>query len=123
MQCLRSKKLFWFSRIRHRYPNELRADLQRYYGVNFDHVGTLVSVAHVAALSACLPLGSLVLRKIEPKTTYTETEWLLLGILNRLSDKPYDPFAPRERPKHLALSVRDMEAILSKPRQGVKHDN
>lgn len=105
------------------YPNELRADLQRYYGVNLDHVGTLVSVAHVAALSACLPLGSLVLRKIEPKTTYTETEWLLLGILNRLGDKPYDPFAPQATSKHTSMSVEDMEAILSKPRQGVKNDN
>lgn len=86
-------------------------------------MGTLVSVAHVAALSVCLPLGSLVLRKIEPKTTYTETEWLLLGILNRLGDKPYDPFATSEKTKHLSMPVKDMEAILSKPRQGVKNDN
>ena len=81
-----------------------------------------MSVAHAAALSTCLPLGSLVLRKIEPKTTYTETEWLLLGILNRLSDKPYDPFAPKERTRQRAMSVAEMETILSKPRQEVKYD-
>lgn len=101
------------------YPNELRADLQRFYGVNLDEMGHGVSVAHVAALAACLPHGSLVLERIDPRTKYTETDWLLLGILNSLRDKPFDPFV-RKTARGASMSVEEMRDVLSRPRREVR---
>lgn len=101
----------------------MRADLQRYYGINLDEVGGSISVSHAAALSWCLPHGSLVLERINPKTKYTETEWLLLGILNSLREKPFDPFEPEVKPKHVSMSVSELAKRLSKPRREVKDGN
>lgn len=80
-------------------------------------------MSHAAALSRCLPHGSLVLEKINPKTKYTEAEWLLLGILNSLREKPFDPFEPEEKPKHVSMSVDELVERLSKPRREVSDGN
>lgn len=77
----------------------------------------------MSALSRCLPHGSLVLEKINPKTKYTEAEWLLLGILNSLREKPFDPFEPEVKPKHVSMSVDALAERLSKPRREVKNGN
>lgn len=99
------------------YPNELRADLQRYYGINLDDVyGGSVSLRHAAAISVCLPNGSRTLAKIDPKSQFGYTEWLLLGILNSLREEPVDPF---EEKKTVAMTVDEYERILSLPRKGV----
>ena len=82
-------------------------------------MGDAVSVSHAAALSRCLPLGSLVLERIDPKTKYTETEWLLLGILNSLREKPFDPFKAKVQPKHLSMGADEFAERLSRPRKGV----
>lgn len=105
--------------MRRRYPNELRADMQRIYGVNLDDMGRGVSVRHVAALAACLPCGSLTLERIDPRTKYTETDWLLLGILNSLRSEPFNPFEERARPRRASMGADEMRAWLSRPRREV----
>ena len=72
---------------------------------------------HATALAAGLPLGSRTLEKINPKTKYTEAEWLLLGILNTLRTEPFDPFAPEEeRPE---ITQEEYMRLLSLPRKKV----
>lgn len=104
-----------------KYPNELRADLQRIYGINLDDVGKSVSVKHTAACVRCLPLGSLVLEKQDPRYKFTETEWLLLGILNSLRKEPLDPFTTKEESGHIALSIEELDEFLTRPRKEVEH--
>ncbi len=120
MRCPCGKKLIWLSGIWRNYPSELRADLQRYYGICLDAVGISVSVLHVAALVRCLPLGSCVLERLDPRARYTETDWLLLGILNSIRTKPINPFENQEKQKPVALSAERMGDLLSKPRKEVK---
>ena len=69
----------------------MRADLQRYFGLNFDLIGIEFSHRHAAACLTCLPAGSSLLARINPKCTYTKTEMLLHAILNMLSSEhiPY----------------------------------
>lgn len=94
--------------------------MQRYYGICLDAVGVSVSISHAAALARCLPLGSLVLERIDPRARYTETDWLLLGILNSIRTKPFDPFEMQERQGCMAMSAAEMTSLLSKPRKEVR---
>lgn len=59
------------------FPTEVRADLQRYYGINIERMGEELSVWQVAACVRCLPLGSATLSKVDPRAQYTMTEYLL----------------------------------------------
>ncbi len=97
--------------------------MQRYYGINLDDVGASVSVSHAAALSRCLPHGSLVLERIDPRSKYTETDWLLLGILNSLRTKPFDPFKPQKRPRPVSMTTAELSARLAKPRKEARGGN
>ena len=45
-----------------RHPDALRADFQRYYGLNLDDMGEAFSFSHAAALCAWLPDDSAVYR-------------------------------------------------------------
>lgn len=75
----------------------------------------------MAALSRCLPSGSLVLKKIDPRFAYSNAEWLLLGILNSLLKEPYDPFASQtKKSKHKAMSVDELSDMLARPRKEVR---
>lgn len=56
-------------------------------------MGGTVRPTHVAALSACLPNGSLVLEKISKPSRFSDADWLLLSIRNMLANDDYDPFA------------------------------
>ena len=103
-----------------RYPSELRADLQRYYGINLDDVGETVGALHVAALVACLPLGSSVLSAIDQRNSFTETDWLLLGILNSLRNKPIDPFAIPKARRGRRMDAESMRRFLAMPRREVR---
>lgn len=107
--------------MRRDHPNELRADLQRVYGVCLDDVGRGVSVRHAAALAACLPEGSLVLAKEDPRRGFTDAEWLLLGILNAVRTfggaEPLDPFG--ERAHRVSLDAESYMERLSRPRKAV----
>lgn len=62
------------------HPDELEADLQQYYGLNWEEAGRAYSYAHAAALTAQLPRGSRIVRAIDPETEWGWTEGLLSRI-------------------------------------------
>ena len=59
------------------YPTEVRADLQRYYQIDIEHMGKEHSVWQVAACVCCLPLGSALLAAVDPRNCYSVTDYLL----------------------------------------------
>ena len=59
------------------HPAELRADFQRYYGLNLDGMGSDYSVAHAADLAACLPRDSATMRAHDPLNEWTIEAQLL----------------------------------------------
>lgn len=65
----------------------MRADLQRYYGLNLDRLGTDFSAFHAAACLSCLPLGSSLLSAIDGRANYTYGEYLLHSIMSMLAGK------------------------------------
>lgn len=56
------------------HPVQVRADLQRYYNLNIDHMGTAFTANHAAACAACLPMGSCTLAAYEPALQWTWVE-------------------------------------------------
>lgn len=120
-----------------KYPDELRADLQRYYGIDFDHARAGGHTAHhVAALIACLPTGS----ALQRAESGADGEWTLEAVILAdlrnmfasyvwcMSDpkkrgsrpKRIGPSWMRDKPKTLecrVLSISDLMTELSKPRR------
>lgn len=68
-----------------------------------------------------LPAGSRTLAKIDEENGFSNTEWLLLSILNTLRGafgaKPVDPFAKKGR----GMSAEEYADYLSRPREEVAH--
>lgn len=58
----------------------MRADLQRYYGLNLDGMGADYSCAHAAALLAHMPYGSALGMAVDPSQAWTSTDYLLRQI-------------------------------------------
>lgn len=76
-----------------RHPTELRADMQRVYGVDMDDVARgSVSLEQASALAACLPNGSLCLAREDEAAGWSREQMLLLAIANSLRREPIDPF-------------------------------
>ena len=75
----------------------MRADLQRYYGLNLDGLGIDFSAFHAAACLACLPLGAQTLARVVPATQYTYTDYLLHAIIRAITGEeiPY-PWAKKK---------------------------
>ena len=69
-----------------RHPTELRADMQRVYGVDMDEVARgSVSLEQASALAACLPHGSLCLAREDEVAGWSREQMLLLdGIIGIL---------------------------------------
>ena len=98
------------------HPDELRADLQQYYGLNIDGMGRDFSTLHAAALVAQMPEGSRTARAHDPDAAWTldrllaavvanNTNWLVWsktkdGQRNRNRPKPIGPDGPG-KPKHI----------------------
>lgn len=101
------------------HPGELRADLQRYYGVSWDSVlSGAVSCEHAAALAANLPLGSRSLACEDERLGWTIQELLLLCLVNssRDTDHQIDPFNHHDAQ---AMETDELEKYLSAPREAV----
>lgn len=62
------------------HPGELRADFQRFYGLNLDGMGCEYSVSHAACLACHLPSDSATLQAVYPQNGWTQTEYLLHAI-------------------------------------------
>lgn len=89
----------------HRHPAELRADFQRYYGLNLDGMGRDYSTLHAADLAACLPRESCSMTAEDPLNGWTLELQLLALIEWHLADWNWahtkDGKARRNRPKLL----------------------
>ena len=66
------------------HPDELRADFQQYYNLNWDGVGDSYSYLHAAALAAQLPSGSRSFSAIDPENAWGLEARLLSYIEFRL---------------------------------------
>ena len=61
-------------------PDELRADFQRYYGIDSADIGASVSPLRAAALAAHLPRESATARAESPDCAWGDIEWMLHSI-------------------------------------------
>lgn len=114
---------------------ELRADLQRVYGIDLDHAMAGEHTAdHIAMLVSQLPPESRVREEVDPDAAWTLTDVLLATVCNQLaawmyamSDKrkrgnrpqPIGPSWMRKRERRLesrALPIDELMQILSKDR-------
>lgn len=91
-----------------RHPAQVRADLQRFYGLNLDRMGAEFSAYHAADCLACLPHGSAFREAVDPSTVWTDAEYFLHGIVQMLAGKeiPY----PWEKSK-TGIDGVDTEAV------------
>lgn len=100
--------------MRRRHPSELRADLQRYYGVCWDDVEAgRVSPAHAAALAANLQPGCRCLAAEDERLGWTNGEMLLLAVANSLREEPIDPF---KKPNATAMDTGELAEYMARPR-------
>lgn len=66
-----------------KYPDELRADLQQYYGIDLDHaIAGEHTAEHVAALVRHLPSDARVCRREDPDAIWTLDTVLQASLLN-----------------------------------------
>lgn len=115
------------------YPDELRADLQQYYGIDLDSAPGRHSAYHVAALAVQVPYEARVRKAANPDNAWTLGDVLAAAMLNEfrsyewaLSDKrrrgprpqPIGPsfMRPKDRLAALAMPVDALLAELDKPR-------
>ena len=69
-----------------KYPDELRADLQQYYGIDLDHaIAGEHSASHIAALVRCLPSDARVCRREDADAMWTLDNVLQAAILNAIT--------------------------------------
>ena len=119
------------------HPDQLRADLQRHYGIDLDHaMAGEHTAAHIGALVACLPSDAAVFKAKNPDAAWTLETVLLAVIHNDISSLIYGMSDPRKRghkPKPIgpswltkgavrtlearALPIDELMAELSKPRR------
>lgn len=60
-----------------KYPDELRADFQQYYGLNMDGMGEGFSYAHAASLMRQLPSCSRVSKALNPDNEWDDATYML----------------------------------------------
>ena len=63
-----------------RSPDALRADFQRFYGLDLDEVGHSVRVRRAADLAARLPAEARTWQAFDPRAAWTASDWLLAAI-------------------------------------------
>lgn len=61
-------------------PDSLRADFQRFYGLDIDDVGHGIRCRRAADLAAHLPPEACAWRMFDPRMEWTVTQWLLAAI-------------------------------------------
>ena len=66
--------------MRARHPRELRADMQRLYGINIDDIGASCPLLHAADLAAMLPRDSLCVQAEDESAQWGEAMYALRSI-------------------------------------------
>lgn len=109
-----------------RHPDELRADLQRCYGIDLDHaMAGAHTAAHVASLTACLPTDSLLFAAENPDAAWSREAILLAETRNALRDLIWGMSDPRKRgprPKPVGPSWMTRAGMTSLPAQVLSVD-
>lgn len=94
------KKLLILAFFLRKYPDELRADFQQYYGLNLDEMGGAYSISHAACLAAQLSGAS---RTISSYSLMLEEQ------------------GEEGKTQGESLPIDDYMEILAKPRKEVQH--
>ncbi len=108
--------------------SELRADMQRVYGVDLDRVRSgEVSVRQAAALCACLPAGSLCLAAVDARLAWSTEQSLILAVVNAVRGiagaAPIDPSKlAANNMGAVAMGTDELDAKLAKKRKEVSSD-
>ena len=73
------------------HPTEVRADLQRYYGLYLDKLGVEFSAVQAAACLVCLPAGSALMARLNPMMGFSPAEHYLHLLLSAIAGQeiPY----------------------------------
>mgnify|MGYP006992119066 CR=1 FL=1 len=99
------------------YPNELRADLQRYYGIDIDHaMQGEHSAEHLAALVSCLPSDAALCVAVKPDAAWTREAVILAELRNMFASYIYGMSDKRKRgnpPKPIGPSWMTKKAMRS----------
>lgn len=117
--------------MRQRWPMELRADFQQYYGLNLDGMGDAYSVTHAACLAVMLPGESRTMRAIDPACAWGLDQMLTAATANaaraiawamsggKASDRPEPLLPPGRRDSDIeAIDADDYIAELARLRGG-----
>lgn len=119
---------------------ELRADLQRYYGIDIDHaMRGEHTAAHVAALVKCLPTDCMLFAARDVDASWSREQIILAEVRNILNDLAWgmsDPKKRGKRPERIGpswmtrgnmrtlesrvLTIDELVAELNKPRRKTK---
>ena len=96
------------------HPTEVRADLQRYYNLNIERMGTDFSCWQAAACVCCLPMGSSLIAAENEQATYSMEELLLHGIRDLLAHEhlpyPWEEAPTRAIADFGSMTVEEYEA-------------
>ena len=123
------------------HEDEVRADLQRVYGIDLDHARAGKHTArHIAALVSCLPSDSMIAKADNPDAVWTletcvlaDIDNLLTGLIWGMSDpkrrgRQRNPIGPSWMTKGnertldaRVLSIDELMAELEKPRKEGAH--
>lgn len=119
----------------HRAPDRLRADMQRFYGLDLDQVGSTIRVRRAADLAANLPEQACVWSIIDERSAWTGDRWLLAQIADSVDflawaqteeaqhrGAKWDRRIPRPgdtgraRDKALGMTREQLDRLLAMPR-------
>lgn len=118
-----------------RAPDRLRADLQRFYGLDLDELGHSIRCRRMADLAANLPPEARVWQAIDPRAEWTDREYLLAAIADNTGFLAWSRTKEAERrnakwrgritrpgerqtqPDSASMDVDELAALLSEPRR------
>jgi len=69
------------------HPNEVRADLQRFFGLNMDNMGVDFTLLHAAVCISHLPYGSALVARYQPNTQITIGTMPIKPLIDALAHK------------------------------------
>lgn len=134
---MRRKKLGALARALREHPGAVRADFAEYYGLDIDRMGVDYSALHAAELMSNLPDGARTRIAYDKGAVWTIDRTLAAAETNALHyllwaqtkdgrkgrNKPklIGPFERQHvhRKQALAMTVEELEEILSRPRGGI----
>lgn len=91
------------------HPTALRADLQRYYFMNLDELGSKFTIWQASACAVCLPPGSKLMGEIDERLSWSITDILIHNLYDFFAHK-HVPF-PWENAHDHQNNLPEFEAL------------